>query len=38
MERDVLETNPLNDLDLSEKEKQIKIKLTSELVFIPSLP
>jgi len=38
MERDVLETNPLNDLDLSEKEKQIKIKLTSELVFMPSLP
>ena len=38
MERDVLETNPLNDLHLSEKEKQIKIKLTSELEFMPSLP
>jgi arylsulfatase A len=38
LERDILETNPLNDLDLSENEKRIKIKLSSELELIPQLP
>ena len=38
MERDVLETSPLNDEDLSESEQIIKDKLVSELEFFPELP
>ena len=38
MEKDVLETNPLNNEDLSENEKRIKAKLSSELQLIPQLP
>jgi arylsulfatase A len=38
MEKDVLETNPLNNEDLSENEKIIKTKLSSELELIPQLP
>ena len=38
MEKDVLETNPLNNEDLSENEKRIKAKLSSELELIPQLP
>ena len=38
MEKDVLETNPLNNEDLSENEKRIKTKLSSELELIPQLP
>jgi arylsulfatase A len=38
MERDVLETSPLNDEDLSESEQIIKDKLVSELEFFPQLP
>lgn len=37
-EKDVLETNPLNNEDLSENEKRIKTKLSSELELIPQLP
>jgi arylsulfatase A len=38
MEKDVLETNPLNNEDLSENEKRVKAKLSSELELIPQLP
>jgi hypothetical protein len=38
MDKDVLETNPLNDVDLSESEQIIKDKLVSELEFFPQLP
>ena len=38
MEKDVLETNSLNNEDLSENEKRIKAKLSSELQLIPQLP
>ena len=37
-EKDVLETNPLNNEDLSENEKRVKAKLSSELELIPQLP
>jgi hypothetical protein len=38
MDKDVLETNPLNDVDLSESVQIIKDKLVSELEFFPQLP
>ena len=38
MEKDVLETRPLNDKDLTENEKMIKNKLLSELKLMPLLP
>ena len=38
MEKDILETNPLNNEDLSENEKRIKAKLSFELELIPQLP
>ena len=38
MEKDVLETNSLNNEDLSKNEKRIKAKLSSELQLIPQLP
>ena len=37
MEKDVLETNSLNNEDLSENEKRVKAKLSSELKLIPQL-
>jgi arylsulfatase A len=38
MENDILEKQSLNDDELSEEQKNIKVKLAAELVTFPSLP
>ena len=37
-ENDILEKQSLNDDELSEEQKNIKVKLAAELVTFPSLP